>query len=606
METVVANGAAIATPRQVMRQEYYRMVQEAKGKAQPTNRHLFTGTAEELEKGEPFSKRFFKSFPPLVFEFVGCFFLGLVINLIRTGPSASLTNGSYAPPQFFTLAFTVTALTYSMGHMSGGHLNPAVTFTVFLRRHLTFLQMMAYLIFQFLGFLAAAVTSIEVFGTILAPLDLRTSHAAGGLNTINSFALGAIFMFAVCYSVLCASTSAAQTGNSHFGLAAGFCLAVGMVINAMVGTGTTLNTSLDVSLICAKTFYDADFPNTHVWDKYAKFHDNGDDSMWYYLAGPAAGSFLAAFVYRYVKMTAFMKRSHGCINATLKIIAPYLVECIGTFMIAFTWLVAFGDATTDTAWATLAVLYMGMTLAMSYAGGFISGGHFNPAITFAVTLQGQLSVPNFIIYLFWQLVGAAGAGTVVWQLFSKTPVPIIGAGITEQNAGIMEGLFSYLLVFVFLNCTSAADNKGNSYFGIAYSMVLYVSTMLLGKMTCGLLNPGIALGAFAARNFWNNDDDYFDNLEDCWVSAGVPMAGALVAGLTFRACEVGGMWLPCACKRKEQGAGLAGEDEEEYDGMEMQNRLSSLPPGEDSESGLPMAEAVRNSSPTRSTFGSRR
>ena len=50
LETVIANGAAIATPRQVMRQEYYRMVQEARGKSRPVNRNLFVGTPEELEK----------------------------------------------------------------------------------------------------------------------------------------------------------------------------------------------------------------------------------------------------------------------------------------------------------------------------------------------------------------------------------------------------------------------------------------------------------------------------------------------------------------------------------------------------------------------------
>eukprot|EP00520_Triparma_pacifica_P006121 CAMPEP_0118657612 /NCGR_PEP_ID=MMETSP0785-20121206/14114_1 /TAXON_ID=91992 /ORGANISM="Bolidomonas pacifica, Strain CCMP 1866" /LENGTH=814 /DNA_ID=CAMNT_0006550547 /DNA_START=63 /DNA_END=2503 /DNA_ORIENTATION=- len=592
METVVANGAAIATPRQVMRQEYYRMVQEARGRAKPTNRNLFTGTPEELEKGEALSTKIVKSLPPLVFEFVGCFFLGLVVNFIRSGPSSSLTsNSTYTSPQLFTLAFSVTALTFSMGHVSGGHLNPAVTFTVFLRRHLTFLQMLCYMVFQFLGFLTAAVTSVEVLGGILSPTELRTSHAAGGLDTINSFAVGAIFMFAVCYTVLCTSTSAAQTGNSHFGMASGFSLAVGMVVNAMLGTRITLNTSLDVSLICAKTFYDADFPDFAAFDKYARFYDNGDDNMWYYLAGPAAGAFLAALVYRYVKMTAFTKRSHGCINATLKIIAPYLVECFGTFMITFTWLVAFpSDQTSDLAWSNLASLYMAITIAMSYAGGFISGGHFNPAITFAVTIQGGLPVANFFVYLFWQLVGAAGAGSIVWQLFSKTPVPGIGQDITDKNAGIMEGLFSYLLAFVFLNCASAKDNRGNSFFGLSYGAVLYVSTMLLGRVTTGVENPAIGLGAYAARNFWNNDDNYLDSLEDCWVSCGVPMAGALVAALTFRACEVGGMWIHCpaCCKRGKKEGG--GGDEESYDGMEMSNRMSN-PDGGRSESSLPVAEA---------------
>ena len=244
-----------------------------------------------------------------------------------------------------------------------------------------------------------------------------------------------------------------------------------------------------------------------------------------------------------------------------------------------------------------------MTVAMSYAGGFISGGHYNPAVTLAVVVQGKLSKINFFIYVFFQIVGAAGAGTVFWEIFSKTPVPAIGAGVSEVNAGVMEGLFSYFLAFVFLNSAAAKDNRGNSFFGISYGSVLYVSTTLIGRMTSGLVNPAVAIGAFGARNFFNGGGaDYLDGLEDSWVSAGVPMAGALVAALTFRACEVGGMYLPCPsfCRCPGRGGGRGGEEDEEgnYDGMEMADRMSSLPPerGVGSEGSIPVARAVRGSS----------
>ena len=79
-ENVMANEVAITTPRQVMRLEFYKMSQLSRGRVLSTagTIGLFEGTPDELEKGENYFKTMLKGMPPLMFEFVGCFFLGLV------------------------------------------------------------------------------------------------------------------------------------------------------------------------------------------------------------------------------------------------------------------------------------------------------------------------------------------------------------------------------------------------------------------------------------------------------------------------------------------------------------------------------------------------
>ena len=494
------------------------------------------------------------------------------MNFVRMGPSASLTSdASHTLPMLLTLAAVASSLTYSLGHVSGGHLNPAVTFAVFLRRHLTFIQLVLYTMSHFLGFLLSGVTCIEILGSVQSPADLKVSTSDGGLNSSKCFAIVSIFSFCLCYAVLCTSTSAAQSGNSHFGIAAGFSAAVGMVICAIKGTGSSLNYAFDLSLICSKWFYDTEFPKRFT--DYANF-SNFNEGLWFLVAAPIAGSIVSALFYRYVKVTAFTKRSHGLFNRIIKRVAPFLVECIGTFLISFVWMAAYpsSEEATDSAWSSLACCYMAISFAMVYSGGFISGGHFNPAVSFAVFLQGSFGAFDFIMYTFVQAVGAFGAGSLAWELFAKSPVPEIGSGVSKENAFIMEGIFASMLVFAYLNsaCSKSKENQGNSFYGIAISAVLFSASMLIGKMSGGLVNPAIAVASFASRNVWQSKSWNSNLMQDSWVMIASPLAAALVCGLVYRACLIG-IDIKC-CNRASSDNSLSStvpdeEDENDDDGM---------------------------------------
>ena len=75
------------------------------------------------------------------------------------------------------------------------------------------------------------------------------------------------------------------------------------------------------------------------------------------------------------------------------------VEFIGTFFLVFTVGLAVRSA------GTLAPLAIGVTLmVMVFAGGHISGGHYNPAVSTAVALRGKLSPREWVGYVITQLI----------------------------------------------------------------------------------------------------------------------------------------------------------------------------------------------------------
>src|SRR5574339_590396 len=95
----------------------------------------------------------------------------------------------------------------------------------------------------------------------------------------------------------------------------------------------------------------------------------------------------------------------------------YITEFIGTFFLVLAAGLASGDN---------AVLIIGATLmVMIYAGGHISGGHYNPAVTLAVLIRGRCTVNDAIVYWVVQFAGAAVAAfTAIYFRGESTPIAI--------------------------------------------------------------------------------------------------------------------------------------------------------------------------------------
>jgi aquaporin Z len=139
-----------------------------------------------------------------------------------------------------------------------------------------------------------------------------------------------------------------------------------------------------------------------------------------------------------------------------------IVEGIGTFFLVLT----IGQVVLGPGAGMLAPLAIGSALmVMIYAGGHVSGGHYNPAVTLGVWMRGRVS--GFDVGGYWaaQLVGAVLATVVVRMLEGDTVAAPIDLPVVP--ALIAEFFFTFALVFVVLNVATTRSNEGNSHYGLA-------------------------------------------------------------------------------------------------------------------------------------------
>ncbi len=168
----------------------------------------------------------------------------------------------------------------------------------------------------------------------------------------------------------------------------------------------------------------------------------------------------------------------------------YLVEFIGTFFLVLTigmTVLAPGDA------GPLAPLAIGMVLAvMIFAGGHISGGHFNPAVTLAVFLRGKCPPSDVVPYMLAQIAAAGAAAALVPVLKDIAPHTPIAPAVVPSLIG--EFLFTFALCWVVLQVATTKAAQGNSYFGLAIGMTVLAGAFAVGPISGGAFNPAVAIG----------------------------------------------------------------------------------------------------------------
>lgn len=179
-----------------------------------------------------------------------------------------------------------------------------------------------------------------------------------------------------------------------------------------------------------------------------------------------------------------------------------LVEFIGTFFLVL----VIGLTVVAPNGSAMAPLAIGATLmVMVYAGGPISGGHYNPAVTLAVFLRGKCAAKDVVPYMLSQLLAAAVAAEIV--LYQKG-FPVVTAGTPEVAKALLnEFLFTFALCYTVLMTATSAKAAGNSYFGLAIGFTVVVGAFAGGAISGGAYNPAVALGVTvmglsAVSNIW--------------------------------------------------------------------------------------------------------
>jgi len=183
----------------------------------------------------------------------------------------------------------------------------------------------------------------------------------------------------------------------------------------------------------------------------------------------------------------------------------YLTEFIGTFFLVLT----IGCCVVGG--AVPAPLAIGSALmVMVFAGGHVSGAHYNPAVTLAVTMRGRCSIADVVPYIVSQVAGAVVAALAVKFLFAGEKMAAVQAmdlSKTIPQALLAEFLYTFALAYVVLNVATAKANANNSFYGLAIGSTVLAGAFSVGGISGGAFNPAVAvgittLGLAAAANIW--------------------------------------------------------------------------------------------------------
>ena len=197
----------------------------------------------------------------------------------------------------------------------------------------------------------------------------------------------------------------------------------------------------------------------------------------------------------------------------------YIAEFIGTFFLVLT----IGCTVIGGGAGVIPPLAIGAALmVMVYAGGHISGGHYNPAVTLGVLIRGKVNAADAVPYIVAQLLAAAAAAATVNFLragVAVTPlVPNVGPAL------LAEFLFTFALVYVVLNSATADGTSGNSFYGLAIGMTVMTGAFAVGDISGGAFNPAVAVGiSILGLASWSN----------IWIFLVADFGAAVVAALIF-------------------------------------------------------------------------
>jgi aquaporin Z len=199
----------------------------------------------------------------------------------------------------------------------------------------------------------------------------------------------------------------------------------------------------------------------------------------------------------------------------------YITEFIGTFFLVLTIGLAVNGGV-----GNMAPVAIGATLmVMIYAGGHISGAHYNPAVTLAVLIRGKITAAEAIPYMVVQIVAAAAAAFVVKFLIGddKMPAEAMANG-NVTKALIAEVLGTFALAYVVLNVATAKANTGNSFYGLAIGLTVTAMAYTLGSFSGGAFNPAVAVGVSVMKlAAWS----------DIWIYLVGCFGGAALAAIVF-------------------------------------------------------------------------
>ena len=216
-------------------------------------------------------------------------------------------------------------------------------------------------------------------------------------------------------------------------------------------------------------------------------------------------------------------------------------ECLGTFWLVFG---GCGSAVLAAGFPELGIGFLGVALAfgltvvtMAYAVGHISGGHFNPAVSFGLWTAGRFPTGDLLPYVVAQLVGAVIAAAVLYVIAGGAPGFTTADGFASNGYGahspggysmtaalVAEVVLTFMFLIIILGATDrrAPAALAPLAIGLALTLIHLISIPVTNTSVNPARSTGPALfvGGWAVQQLWL-----------FWVA---PLLGGALAGLTYR------------------------------------------------------------------------
>jgi len=200
--------------------------------------------------------------------------------------------------------------------------------------------------------------------------------------------------------------------------------------------------------------------------------------------------------------------------------AKLITEFIGTFFLTLTicTAAAFGTAGSHAPFAIASTL-----MVMIYAGGHVSGAHYNPAVTVSIYIRGACDKSDVAPYIATQVAAGVAAALVASNvLMPNADVSSMAMDTTPALAA--ELMFTFALAYVILNVATSESTEGNGYYGAAIAFVVLAGALTVGPISGASFNPAVTASLVSSGVL---------EAADSWIHIAPQLVGGALAALVF-------------------------------------------------------------------------